>query len=258
MDETYLKLTVIIIFITIIFISTSTSMFIYSHVKGIRTNLELKQESERDTYIKELEKSNDELRKFKHDYKNLLLSLSASINNKDDKDLKSSVEKLLNYEQINIESDNHLTALYKLDDKLVKGILISKLMQAKSKNIKTDFEVDKDAQIPSNYSVDITRILGILLDNAIDACLETDNPELDFALISFDNYLEFVVKNNVKSNDSINTNNVYKSGYTTKKNHSGLGLASLMDIVDSNKDFIIQTENDNGYYSTIITISKGK
>ncbi|WP_338216499.1 sensor histidine kinase [Companilactobacillus muriivasis] len=214
--------------------------------------------NERNDYINELEKNNDELRKFKHDYKNLLLSLSASINDNDDDNLKNSIGKLLNYRQINLTDNDNRANLYKLKDKLVKGILITKLMQAKNKHIKTNFEIDYNATIPSNSSVDTTRILGILLDNAIDACMETDNPELDFAMVSFDKYIELIVKNNVKSNSSINTNDIYKSGYSTKKNHPGLGLASVREIVDSNSKFMIQVQNKDGYYLTILTISKGK
>lgn len=97
-----------------------------------------------------------------------------------------------------------------------------------------------------------------MLDNAIDASLKSNNPEIDIALIRFEEYIEIIIKNTVYSNNSINLNEIYKSGYTTKKNHSGLGLATVRDIVDSNSDFLMQTKNKDGYYSTILTILKGK
>ncbi len=257
-EKSYLVMTVIIISITVVLTTIGIIMLVSSHIKEIKTELQIEQMNERNDYINELEKNNDELRKFKHDYKNLLLSLSASINDNDDDNLKNSIGKLLNYRQINLTDNDNRANLYKLKDKLVKGILITKLMQAKNKHIKTNFEIDYNATIPSNSSVDTTRILGILLDNAIDACMETDNPELDFAMVSFDKYIELIVKNNVKSNSSINTNDIYKSGYSTKKNHPGLGLASVREIVDSNSKFMIQVQNKDGYYLTILTISKGK
>ncbi|WP_338232128.1 sensor histidine kinase [Companilactobacillus muriivasis] len=210
--------------------------------------------NERDAYINELEKSNDVLHKFKHDYKNLLLSLSASVNDSDNDNLKSSISKLLNYKRVDLRSDNNTTNLYKIKDKLVKGILVSKLMFAKNNNIKTDFEIDDNVTIPENYSIDITRMLGILLDNAIDASLESDQPELIFAVVSFDDYIEFIIKNSIIPNSNIHTNDVYKTGFTTKENHGGLGLASVREIVDSNDDLFIQNKIKNGYYSTILTV----
>ncbi len=159
---------------------------------------------------------------------------------------------------MNLKSDTNTTNLYKISDKLIKGILISKIMYAKNNNIKTDFEIDDNVTIPENYSVDITRMLGILLDNAIDACLETNQPELSFAVVSFDDYIEFIIKNNILPNSNIHTDDVYKTGFTTKKNHSGLGLASVREIVDSNDDLLIQNNIKGDYYTTILTVLNSK
>ena len=257
-EQSYIKLTLVIITVAIIFMTIGISLLVYSQVKEIKTKLNLEQIKERNSYINELEKNNNELRNFKHDYKNLLLSLSASINNNDNEDLKSSIYKLLHYKRVNLDSNRNRTNLYGINDKLVKGILVSKLMLAKSKEIMTDFEIDDNVKIPSKYSVDITRILGILLDNAIDACLETDHPELSFALISFDGYSEFIIKNNIVSADSININNIYISGYSTKRNHSGLGLASVREIVNSNDDLFLQNKVKNDHYSTTLIVLEEK
>jgi len=257
-DYSYLKLTITIILVTIIFIFLGTSMLIYSRTQEIKTRLKVEQLNERYAYINELEKSNDELRKFKHDYKNLLLSLSVSINNNDNNDnndLKSSIKRLLNYQNdINSNSEIKKSNLYKLNDKLVKGILVSKLLLAKDKKISTNFEVDNRVSIPSKYSVDITRILGIFLDNAIEACLKTNNPQIAFGIIQFDGYIEFLIKNNIASTDTIDINDIFKDGYSTKKDHSGLGLSSVKEIVDSNNDLFLQTKVKDGYYSTILTV----
>lgn len=257
-QKEYMLLSIAIITITVIFITIAIIMIVHSRIKEMETNLKLKHMAERDAYINELEKNNDELRRFKHDYKNLLLSLSASINDENDKNLKLSIGKLISYENIDLDSDNNKTNLYKLKDKLVKGILVSKIMQAKNQKINTNIEIDDNFNIPPQYSVKITRILGILLDNAIDASLKSNNPEIDIALIRFEEYIEIIIKNTVYSNSSIKLNEIYKSGYTTKENHSGLGLATVRDIVDSNSDFLMQTKNKDGYYSTILTILKGK
>lgn len=257
-QKTYLHLTLAIMFMVIIFITIGTSMLIYSRIRYIKTEMKMEQIKERNSYIDELEKNNDELHKFKHDYKNLLLSLAASVKDSDDATLKLSIEKLLNYKRMNLDSDSDTTNLYKISDKLVKGILVSKLIYARNNNINAHFEIDDNITIPTAYSVDITRILGILLDNAIDACQETDHPKLSFALVSFDGYMEFIVMNNINPTSNITINNVYKEGFTTKKKHTGQGLASVQEIVNSSKGLFIQTEIKNDHYSTILTVLEDK
>ncbi|WP_338232126.1 hypothetical protein [Companilactobacillus muriivasis] len=71
-EQEYIKLTTLVIIVTIAFMAIGISMAIYSHIKEIKTELKLEQMNERNAYINELEKNNDDLHKFKHDYKNLL------------------------------------------------------------------------------------------------------------------------------------------------------------------------------------------
>lgn len=128
------------------------------------------------------------------------------------------------------------------------------MVSAKNKGIKTDFEVDKDVSIDPNESAEITRILGILLDNSIEASILSDEPKLNFAIVSFDKYNEFIVKNSFKTDQKVSVNNIYKNGYTTKKNHTGLGLSTVKDIVDSNDNLFIQTKIDKNFFTTILTV----
>lgn len=255
---TYLNTTIFITFSTFIFTFIGMLTFINAHIKELRTNFELDKSRERNMYIKELERKNIELKKFKHDYKNLLLSLSISL--KSNGITNDAIQELLNYTGDGADTDTEIenSNVYRLNNDLVRGIIITKMFLAKEQKIKTHLEIDQNINIPKRDSIELTRILGIILDNAIEACLMTQQPKLNFAIISFDNYIEFIVKNNVKSSTSINLNKIYTSGYTTKENHTGLGLSSVKDIVDSNSDFMTQTKNEDGYYSIILTILKGK
>lgn len=250
----YLMMNIIISIVISVVISISAIFLISSRSKEIKIESEIKQMEERDLYIKELEQKNNQLRKFKHDYKNLLLSLSTSL--KSDNSDNESIEKLLTYADKNVDSTLNIedTNLYHLDDKLIRGIIFTKMVSAKNKGIKTDFEIDKNVSINPNKSAEITRILGILLDNSIEASTLSDKSILDFAIVSFDKYNEFIVKNSFKADQEISINSVYKNGYTTKKNHTGLGLSTVKDIVDSNDNLFIQTKIDKNFFTTILTV----
>ncbi|GEO79247.1 hypothetical protein LMI01_15780 [Companilactobacillus mindensis] len=231
-------------------------VFILGHLSKVKADYELQQINERNAYINGLENKNSELRRFKHDYKNFLLSLSVSIeNNQDDSEI---VQRLLNYADVNLKNDTKLNDanLYKINDKLIRGIIITKIMIARDKGVQTNVEIDKDIEISKRTSVDITRILGILFDNAIEASLKNPKPELDYALISYDESIEFVFKNNVDPSLKIEMNKIYNNGYSTKSDHNGLGLATVKQIVNSNKNFLLQTKFENAEFSTVLTSIK--
>lgn len=255
---TYLKTTLLIDLVSAIFIITGSIMLIMGYMKELKSNYESKSLVERNLYIKELERSNTELRRFKHDYKNLLASLSVSI--KSDSRDTDSIQTLLDYADSNIDLTSNIenTNLYHLKDDLIKGIIITKLAIAKDKNIEINFEIDQNVHIPKYLSVEITRILGILFDNAIEASLLVEHPKIEFALVSFDDYLEFIIKNNIKSTKKINLDQISKIGYTTKSGHNCLGLSTVNKIIHANTNLLLQTKIAKNYFSTILTVLQNK
>lgn len=253
---TYLKLTTAILFLIIAFITIGASFFIYGHIKKIQADAELKTIENTNLYIKELERKNEDLRGLKHDYKNLLLSLEATI--KDDNNTEA-IKKINAYTSTNsVNTKIEDSGLYSIDDELIRGIIVTKLVTAKNKNIETHFEIADSVNFANSNSVEITRILGILFDNAIEATIKSEKPILDFALISYDDSIEFIIKNSVSPNQKIDINNIYTSGFSTKKNHSGLGLANIKRIVDSNSNYYLNTSFKNGIFEVILTILEVK
>ncbi|WP_162253423.1 sensor histidine kinase [Companilactobacillus mindensis] len=255
-QQIYIVIILVSTMVTLIFIGIGMTVFIVGHLSKVKADYELQQISERNAYINGLEEKNNELRRFKHDYKNFLLSLSASIeNNQDDSEI---VQRLLNYADVNLKNDTKPSDanLYKINDKLIRGIIITKVMIARDKGIQTNVEIAENVEIAQKFSIDITRILGILFDNAIEASLKNPKPELDFALISYDESVEFVFKNNVDPTATIEMSKLYDLGYSTKSNHNGLGLATVKKIVNSNKNFLLQTKFKNSKFSTVLTSMK--
>lgn len=255
---TYLETTLAISSISALFIVVGSIMLIIGYMKELKSNYENRHLKERNLYIKELERKNTELRRFKHDYKNLLTSLSVSLrSNSSDND---SIQRLLDYADSNVDMTSTVenANLYHLNDDLVKGIIVTKLVAAKNKHIETNFEVDKNISIPKKLSVEVTRILGILFDNGIEASLLNSHPKMNFALVSFDNYLEFILENNVSPNEDINLNQISKTGYSSKKGHNGLGLSTVNEIIHANSDLLLQTKIKDGYFSTILTVLEDK
>lgn len=257
-QRTYMLIILSTTLVTLAFIGIGMIVFISGHLNKTKADYEMQQIDERNVYINGLEEKNNELRRFKHDYKNFLLSLSVSIeNNQDDSEI---VQRLLNYANVNLNNDTKPSDgnLYQINDKLIRGIIITKIMIARDKRIDTHIEIDQNNSVNKKDSVDITRVLGILFDNAIEAALKNPQPELNFALISDNDYSEFVFKNNFDPTTTIEMSKLYDLGYSTKSDHSGLGLATVKKIVNDNKDFLLQTKIKDNYFSTILTVVKNK
>ena len=74
------------------------------------------------------------------------------------------------------------------------------------------------------------RILSILTTNALEAASEAENPQIRVALLASDRSVRFIIENTRKK-EELNPSILSQKGYSTKGNHSGLGLATLEDMV---------------------------
>lgn len=214
-------------------------------------------------YAKVLEKDEDNLRRFKHDYKNILNSIKYSLQ---DHNYERALKDLDKYTEDNLD----LTALSKFRDvnhiqlEYLKSLMIIKLSKMATIGIKYSFECENTiAELPKNISeLDLIRVLGIAIDNSIEESQvilknSTDNPNIQIMLYtSHDIPFEFEVKNKVL-NSKISTMQIKQPGFTTKKNHAGLGLSNIQKIVekypninlsynvqDGNFDFYLAIEED--------------
>ena len=102
---------------------------------------------------------------------------------------------------------------------------------------------------------DFSRILGIFLDNAIEATLFSKEKiiKLSFRDSSAKNVQIFQIENSY-SNKSINTRNIFEKGITEKENHLGMGLWEVKQILKRNNNVNLVTENDNSLFSQRLEI----
>lgn len=205
-------------------------------------------------YTKELEYSQEVNAKFKHDYKNLLLSLKSSIENEGSSELINTISELEQYSNSyfkKIEVDFRHCQNIKND--YLKSLIISKLSKAKQKEIDCHLEcqmmIDK---IPIDQ-FDCVRMFGIVLDNAIEAAVETVNPRIDIMLYQNDDQLEFWVKNNYAPNN-LDLKALKRANVSTKEGHSGLGLDNIEEISQKHPNILKTFSKKEDIFSANIKI----
>lgn len=200
-----------------------------------------------------------DVRKFKHDYKNVLLSLEGFLAEDDLEGLRKYFYSVLKESTDRIEGAFLDTKqLDNLESKEIKGIVVEKLLQASTNNIKVVVDIPvKVAGFPIP-TLDLVRIVGILFDNAVEACIENTESKIDFAIYSKTKTIVLVVSNTCDTTSLAPIYQLRQRNFSTKGINRGLGLANLDELVDKNKDLILDTHINEGRFTQVLTFMKGR
>ena len=127
----------------------------------------------------------------------------------------------------------------------VKGVIASKLIEAQEKGIEIKVYIPNVIEYINFNSLDLCRILGIVLDNCIEASLESENPLITLSIIDEKDLTSIIILNTYKSNIK-NTSELFKNGYSSKGEGRGIGLSNLKEILSNynNAYFTIKAEGE--------------
>lgn len=237
------------------------SVFIVAlYISSVQVQKKLLQKQEEKNmrlYVHDLEESEDRLRKFKHDYLNLLATLrtSAMINN----DQKIIVE-LEKYTQKQINDDNiwRFKNVNHLHDMALKSAVVNKLGEINELGIKYSFECAKDIIVfPANVKIfDLVRIIGIVFDNAIEESQLLGLEQAEIKAMFYQEEpgeLEFKIMNKCRAKQDVKQ--IKQKGYTTKHGHHGYGLTNIQEINDRYDNMFIEYRNQNGWFCFSLLIA---
>lgn len=233
----------------------------HSNQKIQESLLNKQKQKELEEYANYLEQSEDNLRAFRHDYRNLLNSLKVSAA---EGNVQELLDKLERYSAENLDSQ----ALLKYKDtnhiqvKTLKSLIITKLNAIYQAGIPYDFECRQTiASIPGNVDeLDLVRVIGIAFDNALEESQSLSerngHPEIQAMLYQeTTDSLEFEIRNKIVPGKRQHTNLATK-GFTTKTGHQGLGLANLQDIEQKYPELDISYSVSDGWFDLYLTIDQ--
>lgn len=220
-------------FIMVVFVVFSLVYVIYN--KFQRQAMEDKY-NESMEYVLRYEKIINEQGKKNHEYNNQLMVIKGYINKPER--LSEYLDEVIGEHKTG--QNYTVKQLGFLPDGGVKGLLYHKLSKMEDNNIKYYLYVDqnlKDKDIESfdlkTYR-DLTKLLGVFLDNAIDAALKSEEKEIEVELKDKEDCLLLTISNTYDKNTDINK--VGKSGFTTKGVGHGFGLSIVKDIAKTNSE----------------------
>lgn len=208
-------------------------------------------------YVSMLEKANKDVQKFRHDYINILLTLKNFIDTNNLNDLRLYFEEsILNFEKKTLDDQKILNHLKNIEVLGLKGLITSKAIIAQEQNILFSLEVPSTIQNIDFNLINLTRILGIFLDNAIESAQNCTDGSIQLALLNLDELQTLIIIKNSLDNASINIADIFNDSSSSKGNGRGLGLSIVKQIIESEDNVILNTHIEGCYFIQELLIRK--
>lgn len=178
-----------------------------------------KQVEQQVEHYKKINKLTDDLREFRHDYKNHMICLQSLLNNKQYDEALSYVKSITNQEILN--SNKFFSG-----NQIADAILTDKNELAQKNNCKIIF----DGSVSDEISVsNLCTILSNALDNSIEACSKIDSDETQ--IIDVKCAASELIQIIRISNPNPDNNAVTETSKADRKNH-GFGLSNIRRTVE--------------------------
>lgn len=150
--------------------------------------------------------------------------------------------------------------LYLLNPSIVNNdgiynLITKKYQDADNKNIKVNMSFLLDLKTLNMPIYEFARILGILLDNAIEASSETKEKIINLTFRNdFKSSRQLVVIENTFNDNNLDTEQIYEKGTSSKENHTGLGLWTVRKIIKKHNNINLFTSKQNNFFSQQLEI----
>lgn len=201
---------------------------------------------------KNLKELVDKLRVFKHDYCNIIASISGYVALDDMSGLKKFVKSIMcEINEVNqLQSINMTT----INEPSVLGLISSKYRLAINNDVKFNFFSSINYHELNMDIYEFSKIIGILLDNAIDASKMSEEKEIFVDVKSAKNGNKVATIKNSYLNKDVDIKSIFKKGFSTKEIKSGLGLWEVKQIIKRYPNVKIRTSKDEEYFSQSLII----
>ena len=205
--------------------------------------------------LKEYENMIDKFRINNHENKNELMTIRNMIKTKDDKTIEY-IDTLVNNKIKDNEKIMYKTS--KIPEGGLRATIYSKLCLMDKYKIKYNLDIANDVRtvdlikLNDELILNICKILGVFLDNSIEAVRKLKKKNIDIEIYIMDKKLCIDITNNFKGN--IEIDKIGKQRITTKGNGHGYGLSLVNQIIKNNSD-VLENEksiNSNNFTQTLM------
>ena len=226
---------------------------LYCLSKIIKLTNTTKQLESAEEYNKTLHILHDNVRGFKHDFDNIVTTIGGYINTDDIDGLKKYYMQL----EQDCEKVNNLYLLNpdSINNPGIYNLLTSKYNEAIESGIDVNLYYLMDLNELYMKIYEFGRILGILLDNAIEAAEHSEEKIINISFRREEKNKRNVISiENSYSNKDVDTEHIFYKGVTEKENHSGIGLWEVRKIISKNTNVNLFTSKTDEFFKQQLEI----
>lgn len=242
-----------IVFVSIVSFFAYLTVFLFSIRENIKLNRTIKYLKEAHLHTKNALTLNENLRIIKHDFSNIIQCMGGYIINNDIDGLK----QYYNNVRKEFGDINNLSAINSnfITDAALYNLISVKYSTAEEQGVSFNINISVKLDKIQASSYTLTRILGILLDNAIEAARKCDIKQIYFDISPC--YEKGKLKKHIISvqntytNKNVDVNRIREKGYTSKtsdKNSHGLGLWEVNKILKKSKNLNLYTTKNDEFF----------
>lgn len=207
--------------------------------------------------MKNYESDVEEQRTLIHETRNELMTIKCKINDKEkEAAIIEYIDSILGDKQ---SSNMSKYSKFKyLPSNGIKGFFYYKFMEAEKREIKVSVNISKRIEnsflgdLNTKDFKDLVRMIGVYLDNAIEASSESTDKKLGIEIYQIKDDIEIIISNTFEN--EINTDKIGIEKFTTKGKNHGHGLLLVKHILNNNSMFESEKEIKNGLYIQKIKI----
>ncbi len=215
------------------------------------TNLRARRQAEEiEEAYRRMEELNRTLRAQRHDFMNHIQVVYSLIE-------MDEPQEACNYMDRVYGDIQRVNRALKTDSVAINALLQAKLADCERRGIQMELDIKAGWKNLSMPAWEMCRVLGNLIDNAIDAMHETKAPLLVVSLYEDLKACRFEVKNNGPVIPAQTAAHIFSPGFTTKRTGQGMGLFIVQRLLrDYDGDITLQSEEGQTVFSGYVPNKK--
>lgn len=210
------------------------------------------------TIMKNYESDIEEQRTINHESKNELLTIRSKLSDENDKELCSYIDSIIG-DKKSVKSAKFSKFKY-LPSNGLKGFFYYKFIEAEKRGIKVSLNISKLVEnsylgdMKTKDFKDLTRIIGVYLDNAIEAASTSKDKKLGIEIYEVKGIIQIIISNTY--DNAIEKDKVGNERYSTKGKNRGHGLLLVKRILNENNRINSETKITDSLYIQTIKINE--
>ena len=205
-------------------------------------------------YTKQIETLYKEVRGFRHDYSNILRTLTLGITENNMATVEEVFNRVLKDSNKPFqESRFELGRLVNIGDNAFKSLLASKFMQAREKGVEISLEIPAEIQPKGMELIDFILIVASFFDNAIEEAMLTEEKKIAFAFFQKGSQQIVVIENSCLT-ESKNIAQIYQYGSSSKGHDRGIGLVNVKTILEKYPQILLRTTSEDFKFCQTLVI----